>query len=56
VPRLAHLPPHLPIIRVPCAGNPSRKLLTCTRGGGRQHPAVATALGELHRQAPAAVA
>lgn len=56
VPRLAHLPPHLPIVRVPCAGNPSRKLLTCTRSGGRDRPAVAAALDELHRTAPTAVA
>lgn len=56
VPRLAHLPPHLPVTRVPCAGNPSRKLLTCTRSGGREHPAIAAALDELTRMAPAAVA
>lgn len=49
VPRLAYLPPHLPITRLlvtePAA--PSRKLLTCTRAGGRDHPAVAAALAEL---------
>lgn len=58
VPRLAHLPPHLPIVRVPLRGNPipSRKLLTCTRGGSAGHPAIAAALAELHRSAPAAVA
>ncbi|WP_344631944.1 LysR family transcriptional regulator [Streptomyces glaucosporus] len=55
VPRLAHLPPHLPVVRVPCAGNPSRRLLTCTRRGGRERPAVAAALEELRRIAPAAV-
>jgi DNA-binding transcriptional LysR family regulator len=49
VPRLAYLPPHLPITRVPLAGGPapSRKLLTCTRAGGRDHPAVAAAMAEL---------
>lgn len=47
-PRLAYLPPHLPITRIPLAGGaPSRKLLTCTRAGGREHPAVAAALTEL---------
>lgn len=48
VPRLAYLPPHLPITRVPLAGGaPSRKLLTCTRAGGREHPAIAATLAEL---------
>ncbi|MPZ86154.1 MAG: LysR family transcriptional regulator [Actinophytocola sp.] len=49
VPRLAYLPSHLPITRRPLAGRhtPSRKLLTCTRAGGRDHPAVAAALAEL---------
>ena len=48
VPRLAYLPPHLPITRVELAGGaPSRKLLTCTRAGARDHPAIAAALAEL---------
>jgi DNA-binding transcriptional LysR family regulator len=48
VPRLAFLPPHLPITRVPLAGRaPSRKLLTCTRAGARDHPAIAVAIAEL---------
>ncbi len=49
VPRLAYLPPHLPITRLPLTGAPapSRKLLTCTRAGGRDHPAVAAVLAEL---------
>ncbi|WP_344321661.1 LysR family transcriptional regulator [Streptomyces macrosporus] len=55
VPRLAHLPPHLPVVRVPCVGNPSRKLLTCTRRGGHGNPAVAAALEELRRIAPTVV-
>jgi DNA-binding transcriptional LysR family regulator len=47
-PRLAYLPPHLPITRVPLAGSaPSRKLLTCTRAGGRDHPAIAATIAEL---------
>ncbi|MEU6140428.1 LysR family transcriptional regulator [Streptomyces sp. NPDC047081] len=56
IPRLAHLTPHLPIARVQCTGNPHRRLLTCTRRGGRELPAVAAALGELRELAPTAVA
>ncbi|MER7895693.1 LysR family transcriptional regulator [Streptomyces sp. NPDC096046] len=56
IPRLAHLPPHLPITRVRCTGNPHRKLLTCTRGGGHARPAVAAALEELRELAPTAIA
>ncbi|WP_328876733.1 LysR family transcriptional regulator [Streptomyces sp. NBC_00287] len=56
IPRLAQLTPHLPITRVPCAGNPHRKLLSCTRRGCRTRPAVAAALTELRELAPTAVA
>lgn len=56
IPRLAQLTPHLPIVRVRCTGNPHRKLLTCTRRGGHERPAVAAALGELRELAPTAVA
>ncbi len=56
IPRLAHLTPHLPITRVRCAGDPHRKLLTCTRTGGHTRPAVAAALRELRTLAPTAVA
>ncbi|MDH6213704.1 LysR family transcriptional regulator [Streptomyces pseudovenezuelae] len=56
IPRLAQLTPHLPITRVRCTGNPHRKLLTCTRTGGRDRPAVAAALRELRELAPTAVA
>jgi DNA-binding transcriptional LysR family regulator len=56
IPRLAQLTPHLPITRVRCAGNPHRKLLTCTRRGGHQRPAVAAALKELRELAPTTVA
>ncbi|RSN96168.1 LysR family transcriptional regulator [Streptomyces sp. WAC 05379] len=56
IPRLAHLTPDLPITRVRCTGNPHRKLLTCTRGGGHERPAVAAALAELRELAPKAVA
>lgn len=43
VPRLAHLAPHLPVRRLRLADPPSRKLLTCTRGGGFANPAIAAA-------------
>jgi DNA-binding transcriptional LysR family regulator len=56
IPRLAQLTPHLPITRVRCTGNPHRRLLTCTRNGGRDRPAVAAALAELRELAPTAVA
>ncbi|MFI1409237.1 LysR family transcriptional regulator [Streptomyces sp. NPDC020707] len=56
IPRLAHLTPHLPITRVRCTGDPHRKLLTCTRAGGHERPAVAAALAELRELAPTAVA
>ncbi|MFF0109260.1 LysR family transcriptional regulator [Streptomyces hirsutus] len=56
IPRLAQLTPHLPITRVRCTGNPHRKLLTCTRGGGHARPAVEAALRELRELAPTAVA
>ncbi|MDN0198801.1 LysR family transcriptional regulator [Streptomyces sp. S.PNR 29] len=56
IPRLAHLAPHLPITRVRCAGDPHRKLLTCTRGGGHRRPAIAAALEELRELAPTALA
>ncbi|WP_155054312.1 LysR family transcriptional regulator [Streptomyces blattellae] len=56
IPRLAQLMPHLPVTRVPCAADPHRKLLTCTRRGGHERPAVAAALAELRELAPGAVA
>lgn len=56
IPRLAQLTPHLPIARVRCTGDPHRKLLTCTRRGYRERPAVAAALEELRELAPTAVA
>lgn len=56
IPRPAQLTPHLPITRVRCTGNPHGKLLTCTRRGARERPAVAAALQELRELAPTAVA
>jgi DNA-binding transcriptional LysR family regulator len=43
VPRLAYLAPQLPVKRLSLADPPSRKLLTCTRGGGFANPAIAAA-------------
>ena len=56
IPRLARLTPQLPITRVRCTGNPHRKILTCTRSGGHERPAVSAALAELRALAPTAVA
>lgn len=58
MPRLAHLPPHLPLVRRPLTdpAGPTRELLTCTRAGGREHPAVAAVLAELNTQAEAMAA
>ncbi|WP_053847707.1 LysR family transcriptional regulator [Streptomyces sp. NRRL B-24085] len=56
IPRLAHLTPDLPITRIRCAGNPHRKLLTCTRAGTHQRPAVVAALGVLRDLALTAAA
>ncbi|MGW8066164.1 LysR family transcriptional regulator [Streptomyces ziwulingensis] len=56
IPRLARPAPQLPIVRVPCAGRPHRKLLTCTRRGGHRRPGVAVALEELRALAATAVA
>ncbi|MFE3031799.1 LysR family transcriptional regulator [Streptomyces canus] len=56
IPRLAHLTPNLPITRVRCAGDPHRKLLTCTRTGAHERPAIAAALTALRDLAPTAVA
>ncbi|PWJ02856.1 LysR family transcriptional regulator [Streptomyces sp. NWU49] len=56
IPRLARLAPHLPLTRVRCAGDPHRKLLTCTRGGGHARPAVEAALRELRELATTVVA
>jgi DNA-binding transcriptional LysR family regulator len=46
VPRLAQLPPQLPVARTPLTGPviPARQFLTVARAGSRQHPAIAAAL------------
>lgn len=53
VPRLARLPAQHPAVRVPLTGdpNPSRRLLTATRRGGRDHPAVREVLAAVEQQA-----
>ncbi|GAA2800195.1 LysR family transcriptional regulator [Saccharopolyspora taberi] len=53
VPRLAQVPANAAVVRLPCAGEPRRKILTVTRHGGRANPAVAAALDELERLVPA---
>jgi DNA-binding transcriptional LysR family regulator len=49
VPRLAQLPPELPVTRVQIVGRPApcRQLLTSTRRGGRQAASIAVAVREL---------
>jgi DNA-binding transcriptional LysR family regulator len=56
VPRLAQLPARAAVVRLPCDGEPRRKILTVTRPGGRTAPAVAAALDELDRLAPTLLA
>ncbi|WP_116247013.1 LysR family transcriptional regulator [Nocardiopsis sp. FIRDI 009] len=58
IPRLAEFSPHLPVTRLRLEGTPApaRKLITCTREGGRDRPAVAAALAELERIAPTVAA
>lgn len=53
IPRLARLPTGDPIVRVPLRDDPTpaRRILTAVRSGGRDHPAVATALGALQEVA-----
>jgi DNA-binding transcriptional LysR family regulator len=53
VPRLAQVPANAAVVRLPCVGEPRRKILTVTRPGGRTGPAVAAALDELERLVPA---
>jgi DNA-binding transcriptional LysR family regulator len=56
IPRLAYLTADLPITRISCAGNPHRKLLTCTRAGAHERLAIAAALAVLRDLAPTAAA
>lgn len=46
LPRLAQLPPGLRVTRTPLTGTstPSRRFLTATRRGNREHPAIASAM------------
>ena len=45
IPRLAELPPHLPLVRLPITGRhtPYRHFLSVTRRGSREHPTIAAA-------------
>ncbi|MFJ3670194.1 LysR family transcriptional regulator [Streptomyces sp. NPDC090106] len=56
IPRLARLDTHLPVTRVRCADEPRRRLLTCTRRGAEDRPAIGAALAELRELAATAVA
>jgi DNA-binding transcriptional LysR family regulator len=56
IPRLAYLTADLPITRISCAGNPHRKLLTCTRAGAHERLAIAAALAVFRDLAPTAAA
>jgi DNA-binding transcriptional LysR family regulator len=49
VPRLAPLPAHHGVVRIPLPGKPppTRQLLTCTRRGSQDHPAIARGLAAL---------
>lgn len=53
IPRLADLPPHLPLTRVPIHGphKPYRHFLSCTRRGSREHPTVAAMAAAIHEVA-----
>ncbi|ATY11978.1 LysR family transcriptional regulator [Amycolatopsis sp. AA4] len=56
VPRTAQAPANAAVVRLPCAGEPRRKILTVTRPGGRTAPAIAAALDELESLVPALLA
>lgn len=58
VPRLAQLPPELPIVRIATTGRPApcRQLLTVTRRGGRGAAAITAAVHELEGVAAPLVA
>jgi DNA-binding transcriptional LysR family regulator len=58
VPRLAQLPPDLPIVQIPTIGRPApcRQLLTATRRGARNAPTITTAVRELEVAAEALAA
>jgi DNA-binding transcriptional LysR family regulator len=58
VPRLAQLPPDLPVVQIPTIGRPApcRQLLTSTRRGGRDAAAIAAAVRELETAAEALAA
>jgi DNA-binding transcriptional LysR family regulator len=53
IPRLAHVPPTYPVVRIPLEGDPvpSRRLLTCIRRGSERQPAIALGLEALREVA-----
>lgn len=53
VARLVPVPGEHAVVRVPLRGNPqpTRRIMTCTRRGGREHPAVARGLAALREVA-----
>jgi molybdate transport repressor ModE-like protein len=53
VPRLARLPAQHPVVRIPLTGDPTptRRILTATRRGSREHPAVDRVFGAVAEQA-----
>jgi DNA-binding transcriptional LysR family regulator len=58
VPRLAQLPPELPIVRIATTGRPApcRQLLTATRRGGRGAATITAAVRELETAAQSLIA
>ncbi|HYZ98091.1 MAG TPA: LysR family transcriptional regulator [Acidimicrobiales bacterium] len=54
VPRLATIPPDDPVARVPISGQqpPARRIVTCVRGGSRDHPHIRRGLDALGATAP----
>jgi DNA-binding transcriptional LysR family regulator len=49
IPRLAPLPSHSPVVRIPLTGGPApaRRILTCVRRGSHQQPPIADGLEAL---------
>lgn len=52
VPRLARIPPGLPVARIPLAGDPApaRRVVSVTRPGSSEHPLLAEVLSDLDRR------
>lgn len=54
VPQLAHIPPDDPVVRIPISGQPrpARRVVTCMRGGSRDHPLIRLGLDALRAVRP----